>query len=73
LKLLALVLLILAHLAGPGLADAPGVMEMVVVELEKEVKALEQRVVDLKKELNRYKAWYASSNKKGFRIKPSDF
>jgi len=63
---LALLILILAHLAGPGLAEAPLDTEMVVVELEKEVKAL-------KTELNRYKAWYASSNKKGFKIKPSDF
>uniref|UniRef100_A0A6M3IUL8 Uncharacterized protein n=1 Tax=viral metagenome TaxID=1070528 RepID=A0A6M3IUL8_9ZZZZ len=63
---LALLILILAHLAGPGLAEAPLDTEMVVVELEKEVKAL-------KTELNRYKAWYASSSKKGLRIKPSDF
>ena len=72
-KLLALALLILAHLAGPGLAECPLDTEMVVVELRKEVKALEEKVVDLKKELNRHKAWYASSSKKGFRIKPSDF
>ena len=65
-KPLALLILILAHLFGPGLAECPLDNEMVVVELEKEVKAL-------KTELNRYKAWYASSNKKGFRIKPSDF
>ena len=63
---LALLILILAHLAGPGLAEAPLDTEMVVVELEKEVKAL-------KTELNRYKAWYVSSSKKGLRIKPSDF
>ena len=69
----ALLILILAHLAGPGLAECPLDTEMVVVELEKRVVALEQKVVDLKKELNRHKAWYASSNKKGFRIKPSDF
>ena len=69
---LALLILILAHLAGPGLAECPLDTEM-VVELKKEVKTLEEKVVALKKELNRYKAWYASSNKKGFKIKPSDF
>jgi len=66
LALLIALLLLSSHLFGPGLAEAPLDTEMVVVELEKEVKAL-------KTELNRYKAWYASSNKKGFRIKPSDF
>ena len=63
---LALLILILAHLAGPGLAECPLDTEMVVVELKKEIVAL-------KKELNRHKTWYASANKKGFRIKPSDF
>jgi len=72
-KLLAVALLILAHLAGPGLAECPLDTDMVVEELKKEVKALDQKVADLKKELNRHKAWYASSSKKGFRIKPSDF
>ena len=70
---LALLILILAHLSGPGLAEAPLDTEMVVVELRKEVATLEQKVVGLKKELNRHKAWYASANKKGFKIKPSDF
>ena len=38
-KLLALALLILAHLAGPGLADAPGVSEC--QRLEQRVKRAE--------------------------------
>ena len=63
-KLLSLALLILAHLAGPGLAEAPEVTE---------VQRFEQRVKDLSKELSRYKAWWASADKKKFRIKPSDF
>ena len=65
-KLAALIALLLlsSHLAGPGLAEAPMVTE---------VQRLEQRVKDLSKELNRYKAWWASVDKKKFRIKPSDF
>jgi len=64
LKLVLLIALTLAHLAGPGLAEAPGVTDM---------QKLEQRVKDLSKELNRYKAWWASADKKKIRIKPSDF
>ena len=59
-----ILILIAAHLSGPGLAECPGVTD---------VQRLEQRVKDLSKELNRYKAWWASADKKQVRIKPSDF
>jgi len=44
-----LLILALSHLAGPGLAECPLDTEMVVVELEKEVKALKVVNFHLKK------------------------